>query len=449
MRNEEFQTRRAPKPPAIVALIDWSQLLEDYLDNIGVSFESFCNETSGGWMFGYIDALKSANIRTVLFCVSARVMKPSRFRHAATGATICVLPAPFIYRTLRRGLQNPYAATVEEAVGNVRGIKRVFWSVVKQLASYLSTPPIYLARELRREQCSVVLCQEYEHARFDVCLLLGRLMQLPVFATFQGGNQSLSRIEKLFRRSALRASQGLIIPTRSEAERVSVCYGVSGENIAIIFNPVDLNEWVAEERNTARALLGIPPDARVAVWHGRIDLRRKGLDILLRAWQSIYHERLGRELQLLLVGSGNNADELRERIAEMKPQGLIWLEKYLNDHALIRRYLSAADVYVFPSRHEGFAVAPLEAMSCQLPVVASDIPGMKDLLKDGEESGGLIVQKGDVKAFATALGRLLDDEILSRQMGKRARLSIEERFSVEAIGVQLSAFLYPIKAKFN
>ncbi len=159
----------------VIALVDWSHLLEDYLDNIGVSFESFCNEMSGGWLFGYIDALKRADIRTVFFCVSARISSPTRFRHAATGAIICVLPAPRIYRTLRKRLLNPYAATVEEAIGDVRGTQRKFWSAVKDLAPYLSTPVVHLLRELRRERCNTLLCQDYEHGRFDVCLLLGRL----------------------------------------------------------------------------------------------------------------------------------------------------------------------------------------------------------------------------------------------------------------------------------
>jgi len=109
--------------------------------------------------------------------------------------------------------------------------------------------------------------------------------------------------------------------------------------------------------------------------------------------------------------------------------------------------LSAADVYVFPSRHEGFAVAPLEAMACGLPLIASDIPCVRDILEDGAESGGLIVQRDDVDAFATALGQLLDDEKLCRQMGKKARLSVEERFSTAAVGTQLSAFLFPEKAE--
>ena len=67
--------------------------------------------------------------------------------------------------------------------------------------------------------------------------------------------------------------------------------------------------------------------------------------------------------------------------------------------------LSAADVYVFPSRHEGLPVAPLEAMACGLPVVAADATGVEDVVGDT----GLVVPRGDVDALAVALDDLLAD----------------------------------------
>src|SRR6266581_8455807 len=85
-----------------IALLPWGNVLEDFLDTIGVSLESFCNEFTGSWMFGYVDALRRVGVRTVLICISAHVARPSRFTHTPTGATICVLPAPRSYRAIRR-----------------------------------------------------------------------------------------------------------------------------------------------------------------------------------------------------------------------------------------------------------------------------------------------------------------------------------------------------------
>ena len=65
-------------PQTSIALLHWGDLIEDFLDSIGVSFERFCNEMTGGWMFGYIDALQLVGVHTVLFCVSAQIAEPSR-----------------------------------------------------------------------------------------------------------------------------------------------------------------------------------------------------------------------------------------------------------------------------------------------------------------------------------------------------------------------------------
>ncbi len=439
---EDVLTATRPRVKT-VALIDWSQLIEDYLDNINISFAEFCNQMSGGWMFGYIEALKVAGVRTVLFCFSARVEAPERHRHRATGATICVLPAPRVYRALRRRVLNPYAATVEEAVGDVRGARRAFWSAVKDCAPYLSTPLLHLARELRRERCDALLCQDYEHGRFDLCLLLGRLMRLPVFATFQGGDRALSRLEPLLRRNALRASNGLVIASRSEASRVAWRYGMCSGSVARIFNPLDLSEWGPSderERLETRARLGIPAGARVAAWHGRVQIEIKGLDVLLDAWERVCRARPGRELRLLIVGAGNDGEELRQRISRLQVGGVVRVEEYVRDRALMRRYLAAADVYALASRREGFPVAPVEAMACGLPVVATDARGVRDILGDSEVPCGLVVPLSDPAALAEALGRVLDDEALGRQLGARARARAESDFTPEAVGRQLRDF---------
>jgi glycosyltransferase involved in cell wall biosynthesis len=424
-------------------LLDWSHLIEDFLDHLGISLEMFRDEFTGSWMFGYIDALRLVGVRTVLFCVSARVTnRPWRFTHAPTGATVHVLPAPMIYRATRRRVLNPYADTVEKAVGDVHGVDRLLFAALKDTAPYLTTPLRLLARELRGESCDAILCQEYENARFDACVLLGGLMRLPVFATFQGGDMQLSRLERPLRPLTIRACAGLVIAAQSEAQRVRAQYGVPSAKLARIFNPIDVDFWHASDNSEARAELSIPMSARVVVWHGRVLLHRKGLDVLLGAWERVCRERPGRDLRLLLVGTGNDADELRRRIAAKPPPGLRWVDEFVRDRTEIRRYLSAADAYVLPSRHEGFPVAPIEALSCGVPVVATDAPGVPDILEGGETSGGLVVPRNNTAALALALGRVLDDKSLCRELGERARRRVEACFSLSAVGEQLRTFLF-------
>jgi starch synthase len=120
---------------------------------------------------------------------------------------------------------------------------------------------------------------------------------------------------------------------------------------------------------------------------------------------------------------------------------VLWLNEFVQDRSVIRRYLSAADVYAFPSRQEGFPVAPIEAMACGLPMVAADAPGIPDILEGGEASGGLVVPRDNAVDLALALGRLLEDKAWGRELGRRARRRVESCFSLEAVGRQLRAFL--------
>jgi starch synthase len=251
----------------------------------------------------------------------------------------------------------------------------------------------------------------------------------------------LSRLERPLRPWTMRACSGLIIAARTEAERVQRRYRVPSDRLAPVFNPIDVASWRGMDRAEARAALGLPMGARVVAWHGRVLLHRKGLDILLAAWDQVCRERSGRDLRLLLVGTGNDAEELRLRIAVRPLPGLLWIDEFVHDRATIRRYLSAADLYVLPSRHEGFPVAPIEALASGLPVVAAAAPGVPDILAGGEVSGGLVVPCEDAPALAAALGRVLDDETWCRELGERARKRAELSFSLEAVGEQLRAFL--------
>ena len=443
--NSNPLTVSNPHSQPTIALLHWGDRIEDFLDTIGVSFDAFCNELAGGWMFGYIEALKRAGVRTVLFCISNQVTTPERHIHQPTGTTICVLPAPKIHGYMRRPMRNPYGWTVDEVFGKTDRIRRPFYAALRDIAPYCATPFIALARELRREHCQAILCQEYEYARFDVCVGVGQMLRLPVFATFQGGNFQLSRLERPLRPLTLRLCAGLIVATQTEIDRVQATYSIPSTKIAKIFNPMDFTNWQVMDKQRARTQLGIPFTAKVIVYHGRIELYRKGLDVLMDAWEILCRDRPNLDARLLLVGTGSDAERLCQLIATKHLPGIIWRDEYVRDRTLLQQYLSAADLYTLPSRHEGFPVAPIEAMACGLPVVAANAPGIPDILDGETASGGLVVPCGDANALATALLRVLEDDELRHQLSPRAQQRAETGFSLDAIGKQLHEFLLSAK----
>jgi glycosyltransferase involved in cell wall biosynthesis len=230
-----------------------------------------------------------------------------------------------------------------------------------------------------------------------------------------------------------------VIAPALERQRIVATYGIADDALTQIFNPVPLPASPIE-RSAARRALGVPSTARVAVWHGRIDIEVKGLDVLLRAWRTVAAE-VGDDALLLLLGGGKDAPELRTALEELALDNVRWIDRYVNDRAEIQTFLAAGDVYVFPSRHEGFAVAPLEAMALGLPLVATAVSGIPDVLEAAGESGGTMVPVDDHTALARAVIQLLCDRELAADLGGLARRRIARSFSEEAVGAQLRSFL--------
>ena len=420
-----------------LALLHWGDLIEDYLELVDLSLDVFREEVTGGWMFGYVEALRRAGVETVLFVVTDSVAEIERKRHGPTGATMVLVPAAKAYLATRRLLADPQAWRARDAVAGQTLPRTLAGLAAHQLAPYLATPVRTLADAIRRERCSALLCQEYEHARFDAAVATGRLLRLPVFATFQGGKTQRVALERPLRQLSMRACAGLVVGSASEIARVRARYRVPQRKIAQIFNPLDFAAWSGVDREGGRTELRIPTDACVVGWHGRVEIDHKGLDLLVEAIRQL---RAAREVVLLLVGGGADVEPLRRLIAQAELD-VRFVDEFVRDRTRLARYLSACDVYALASRREGFPVAPVEAMACGVPVVAADVPGIDEILAGGETGGGVIVPREDPAALADALARLLDDEPLRQELGRRARRRAETAFSLDAVGSQLREFL--------
>jgi starch synthase len=398
--------------PRVIALFPWGDAIEEFLEPIGLELEDFVERMTGGWLFGYAAALNSVGHKPIIVCASERVTRIERYEHSGTGTPIWVAPA----RRSRQG-HSPAAYS---------------------LRRWVATPLAAFQEILTRSRCDLLLVQEYEYARFDALAWQARRINLPLYATFQGGDRTLSWIEAIARQLSLRACRGLIVASSAERDRLARAYPRIALDIANIPNPLDTREWRAMDRMEARTSLGLPQDCFIVLNHGRIDIRRKGLDVLLKAWVGFADNSAS---QLVIIGSGQDSEAFAKLLRESGLPNLRWLSSYTTDRSLIRRWLSAADAYVTASRTEGMPVAPLEAMACGLPIIATDAQGLPDILADGEASGGLMVGQERPEEIAQALARLKDDSGFRARLGSAARKRVTEKFSFEAVGVALNDFL--------
>jgi glycosyltransferase involved in cell wall biosynthesis len=410
-----------------VALPIWGDRFEDVFTPLGISLDDF-RDLTGSWFLGYVESLRRAEVDTVLVLVSTQVRRTTRFTHRPTGSRVVVLPMPrryLVLKPLRRHLEG----------------RRWGHKAFGSLTSYLSVPLTAFLQVLRQEAVDVVLVQDYEHARFDVFVLLGRLARRPVFSSFQGGDTLRSRLERPLRRRSMRACAGFVIASAVERDRVRRVHAVPETKVAPIPNAIDIQP-APITRADARHRLGIGADMTVVEWHGRVLLHRKGLDTLLAAWHQVCALRPDRDLLLLLLGTGPDAAAFRRLVEESDATTVRWRDEFVTQREELSPYLAAADVYVLPSRHEGFPVALVEGMASGLAVVATDVPGVRDILGGSGQECGLLVPPDDPAALASALGRLIDDGALSRRTGVAARERVVHRYSVDAVGRELASFLF-------
>ena len=209
----------------------------------------------------------------------------------------------------------------------------------------------------------------------------------------------------------------------SESERLAGQRAGITARWSVIHNGVDLNRFPPAREDSAASVRAslplpevIPADVPVVVCVGRLS-RQKGQDVLLRAWRAA---EVG-GARLVLVGDGPYGDELRRNA----PPGVL----FIGSSPDVRPWIQAADLLVLPSRWEGMALAPLEAMACGTPVLLTDVNGARESLPPGHLPHCLVPPE-DPAALAAALTTLLDDPALRAELGRTAQSRTRSLFDV-------------------
>ena len=190
--------------------------------------------------------------------------------------------------------------------------------------------------------------------------------------------------------------------------------------------------WPSPDRSErVRHELALPHDADVVVSVGRQE-ERKGHFTLVEAWAGIAGARPG--AHLVIAGRPGLASPAIGRALDDLPveaRRRVHLVGHTED---VGDLLSASDVFVFPSLHEGLGGALLEALAMSLPIVASDLPAFREFLVPGKNA--ILVPLGCASAFTEAILRVLDDEPLRGRMAAANLELFEQRFQLDAVAQQ-------------
>ena len=175
--------------------------------------------------------------------------------------------------------------------------------------------------------------------------------------------------------------------------------------------------------NNIRSEYSIENDDKILLFVGRF-APLKNLPFLIEGFKEVLKQR--DNIKLMLVGEGPLENRIKKLVKNYKLQKSVIFTGRIDNKELAKHY-SAADIFVMPSVYDNFPNAVLEAMACELPVVATNVGGIPMQVEHGEN--GFLIESSNVQQFKDAIITLLDDESLAKEMGKRNRKEVKEKYN--------------------
>jgi len=226
----------------------------------------------------------------------------------------------------------------------------------------------------------------------------------------------LSRLKKLIALASLRGVQRFICVSQNSKETFCRNYGISTDKVAVIYNGVDM-----------------PPDAAFGTSGGTVVIgtvcrlvKNKGLEVLLKAFSLLLKDLSC--VRLLLVGDGPKRKELEGMSKQLGIESKVTFTGHAKN---ILPLLCGMDIFVMPSLSESLPFSLLEAMAAGRAVISTDVGGIRELIKEGEN--GYVVPPGDPDKLSDAASKLLADPAKSSALAIAAKRTIAEKFSIDSM----------------
>lgn len=284
-----------------------------------------------------------------------------------------------------------------------------------------------LTRRLREFSPHVVFTLDHHNA-----LLWGRLAAIlagvpaRVFASHSTGRPGGKRNFNAIDRALMRATDAVVALSETHAAYLAGREGIARSKIAIIENGIDIERFANTDRSTvdtSRRDLGIPDGCNVVIMVAALR-PEKAHEAFLEAARSLSDSI--DNMRFLIVGGGPREAELKELCARLSlGEQVLFLGRRSDIPVLLR----LSDVLVLPSHAvvETLPLVVLEAMAAGVPVVASAVGSVPEVVRDGET--GILIPPADSQALAEAVTRLINHRALAREMVEKAKRLVESRYT--------------------
>lgn len=237
--------------------------------------------------------------------------------------------------------------------------------------------------------------------------------------TFIEYNGVWNKVEKLndliVGKQTLKIAKKIITVSKATKDYV-ISLGADPEKVEVIYNGVDLDRFkpIPDARNRVRKKLGIPEDRIVAATVRRI-VYKNGIDTLLESAKITFQKN--HKLVYLVIGEGPDLNDLKAKTAQLGIEKNFVLAGFVSDEDLAN-YYNAADFFVLPSKSgEGLPLVALEAMACGLPLVATDVGGIREVAVGGY---GKVVPPNNPKSLSEATLEFANANLANHRRNLRA-----------------------------
>jgi hypothetical protein len=224
-----------------------------------------------------------------------------------------------------------------------------------------------------------------------------------------------------------------LVAVSKRVEDDAVVEGIRPERIVRIANGIDIQKVDPAEILRVRNGLSVQSDDLVLLSVGRL-MYQKGHTLLLKALPTVLAEFPN--VLALIVGNGPLKDDLQAEAARLNISEQV---KFLGFRDDVPVLMSAADMFLFPSRFEGMPNSVLEAMGYGLAVIATDVQGVDELIRN--EENGIIVPVENTAAISRAILRLANSPEERRRLGRAAHDTIKQKYTLDAMCVQYERLL--------
>lgn len=290
--------------------------------------------------------------------------------------------------------------------------------------------PFAIARVIRQERVDLVHCIGW--ATY-VEGYLGAILQMKrpkfVFAFHGKIASDLSGIPKrriLAQRMLAKTIDGIVTPSMEMRNDYARTIGITTDSIEVIYNGVDTDLYRPSDYTSAvRESFGFLPHHQVIGCVARFD-SVKNIPNLVRGFALC--RNAFPDARLFLVGDGSERSQVSRMITDLNLSGWVVLPGKRSD---VDHCLQAMDLYVQPSHYEGMPIAILEAMSCGLPIITTNVGGIPEVVVN--RLNGILLDRPEPKPISEALCTLLSDRELQRSYSTQSRRIAQEKFSVDTM----------------